>query len=315
MVGLRLGLCCINTELRKDNIFCSSGLIRRTFTVEKAKAKALSNIANIEPLMKWNFEHGIRHLRLSSDMFPHYTDPETESYTLDFAKEALAKIGVAAKKYGHRLTFHPGQFVLIGSKGDIFEKTILDLSLHADILDMIGIGERGVICIHFGGIYGDKEGTTRRWIDQFALLPLKVRAKVCIENCERAYCLRDCLDLAEQCKIPVIYDNLHNDCHNQIRDIEETDQERDDILDEVVATWRGCTPVMHIASQAPDKRIGAHSDFIQEIPGHFFDLADRNGIIIDIEVEAKMKELAILKLFAKHKGTVLEEYGRVLTTM
>ncbi len=41
---IELGLCCINTVLRKQKIYCSRTCIRRTFTVKKAKELALQNI-------------------------------------------------------------------------------------------------------------------------------------------------------------------------------------------------------------------------------------------------------------------------------
>ena len=47
---ISLGLCCINTELRskKPPVFCSRSCIRRTFTVESAKEKALQNVKDIK---------------------------------------------------------------------------------------------------------------------------------------------------------------------------------------------------------------------------------------------------------------------------
>ena len=149
-MSIQLGLCCINTELRKSGVFCSRTMIRKNFTVEKAKALALQNIADIEKLCKWNYNHNIFVLRLSSDIFPHFTDTETESYDLSFAMEALAEAGTAIKKYCQRITFHPGQYNQVGAKSkSVFEKTILDLKMHADILDAMGIDKNGILFKHF----------------------------------------------------------------------------------------------------------------------------------------------------------------------
>jgi UV DNA damage endonuclease len=315
--GIHLGLVCINSELRKKKIFNSRTMIRKNFTVEKAKEKALLNIEDIEPLIKWNYNNGIRHMRLSSDIFPHFTDPETESYTLDFAKKSLQEVGDIANKYKHSLTFHPGQYSIVGAKSrDIFEKTSLDLSMHADILDTIDTNhsenqQRGTICTHFGAIYDDKENTTRRWIEQFDELSKNVKNRLAIEHCERCYSISDSLALSEQCNIPVIYDNLHHKCYNELHNVKyDSSLEEYDtllhLLDQVVETWQGNTPIMHLAEQSLEekngkkKRIGAHSDYITEIPQEFFDIADRHGISINIEVEAKMKEQAILKLFNQY---------------
>ena len=80
MPTIQLGLCCINTELRKDNIFCSRTMNRKNFTVKKAKEIALQNINDIAKMCKWNYENNIFVLRLSSDMFPHFTDLDVEGW-------------------------------------------------------------------------------------------------------------------------------------------------------------------------------------------------------------------------------------------
>ena len=80
-----LGLCCINNTIRGKGVkgvFCSRSMIQKNFTVQKAQQYALQNIADITKLAKWNFEHNIFHLRLSSDILPHYTNS-------CFARDAL----------------------------------------------------------------------------------------------------------------------------------------------------------------------------------------------------------------------------------
>ena len=73
-------------------------------------------------------------MRLSSELFPHKSNPKAPNYTFDFSKELLLEIGNLAKKYGHRLTFHPGQYNVIGAQNiEIFEKTILDLDYQATV--------------------------------------------------------------------------------------------------------------------------------------------------------------------------------------
>lgn len=50
----------------------------------------------------------IRFLRLSSEMFP-FASHEKYGYNLEFADAELKAAGELARKYGHRLTMHPGQ--------------------------------------------------------------------------------------------------------------------------------------------------------------------------------------------------------------
>jgi UV DNA damage endonuclease len=303
---IKLGLCCINLELstQKKPITCNRSLIRRTFTVDKAKEKAIANVKDIIPLIEWNVKNNIHHLRLSSDMFPHFTDEETEEYTMDFCKEYLQQAGDYAKSVNHRLTMHPGQFNQVGAKSQkVFEKTIRDLSMHADILDNMGLSDDAILCVHGGGTYGDKEATIRRWVDQFDDLPRKIKKRLAIENCEKCYSLRDCLDIAEQTKIPVIYDNHHYNCYCQLHQ-DELHEDIDELIPEVIDSWKKSNriPVFHLSEQSPSKKIGAHSDYIDIIPQHMLNIPDLYDTDLHIEVEAKMKEKAILKLMKKYKN-------------
>ena len=303
--NIKLGLCCINNQLSKskNKISCNRTCIRKTFTVEKAKQLAIQNIEDIIPLLKWNDIHNIKHYRMSSNMLPHYTDPCTEKYTLDFAMNSFEKVGVVINNLNHRITMHPGQFCQIGAKSrDIFEKTIEDLKMHADIMDNMNINpDSGIICIHGGGIYGDKENTIRRWVEQYDELPLNVKNRLAIEHCEKCYSIIDVLNISEQTGIPVIYDNLHYECYNQLHPLDQIDN-IDDILPEVVETWnsRNSVPLMHIAQQKLDSKVGAHADYVDKIPEEIFKIIQELEINIDIEVEAKAKEDAIFKLHAKY---------------
>ena len=309
--SIRLGLCCINNELRKKGVFCSRTMIRKNFTVEKAKSLALQNIEDIITLCEWNHRHHISVLRLSSDIFPHFTDSEVESYDMEFAIESLKKAGDAARKYNQRITMHPAQFNQVGAKDeDVFEKTCKDLKMHADILDFMGIDEHGILCVHGGGVYNDKEKTIERWISNFSRLPENVKKRLCIENCERCYSVNDCLQIADACNIPLIFDTHHFQCFNLLYSTPSKKEKKgnigninvEDVLPRVVETWkrRGITPLFHISEQKEGARVGAHSDMIEVIPDYILNLPEKYQTTLDIEVEAKAKEAAILHLYKKY---------------
>ena len=176
-IRIRLGLCCLNNYLRekKPSIFCSRSLILATYKSkgsQEAIDRGLKNVQDIIKMLEWNKSHHIECFRLSSDLFPHYTNirhiDEDDRYMLSFAKDDLKKAGDYAKENGMRITMHPGQFNVIATTNDkVFENTIADLKMHADILDMMGMGDDAVIVIHGGGTYGDKEETIKRWIINF----------------------------------------------------------------------------------------------------------------------------------------------------
>ena len=296
---INLGLCCINTQLRKKGIFNSRNVIRRTFSIDRAKKLALENIKDLIPMIEYNNKNNIKCFRWSSDIFPHFTDSELEKYTIDFASEELKKAGDLANKYCQRIVMHPGQYNQVGAnKISVFEKTNEDLTHHANILDKAGINENGVIIVHGGGVYGDKENTKRRWIDQFDDLSRSVKNRLVIENCEHSYSVRDVLDLSQECKIPVVYDCHHYRCYCVLHEEEKVEKPRE-FMEEIVESWKDRKMLCHVSSQG-DGKIGHHADYIKNIPKHIFKIHEKFNVDIDLEVEAKMKEQAIFDLVKKY---------------
>lgn len=296
---IRLGLCCINTKLREKNIFCSRTIVRKNFSIKKAQELSLKNIEDIGKMAQWNHENNIHVFRISSDLFPHFTDNETEPYTIDFALEALKKAGELCKKYKQRITMHPGQYNQVGAKDDkIFKNTVKDLKMHADILDAMGMDQDSVLCVHGGGVYGNKKHTVERWVKQFSDLPENVQKRLAIENCEKCYSVVDCLEIAEKCSIPLIFDCHHYNCYSYYNKEEKEDIDIDDYMDRIVDTWkrRGIRPLFHVSEQRDGARVGTHSDFIEKLPEYYLSFPDKYGDL-DIEIEAKMKEQAIFKLY------------------
>ena len=151
---IQLGLCCLNTELRaeKPSVFASRTVILKTLAdkgVDFLKEKILQNLRDVLTIMDWNEENGIKVYRLSSEMFPHKSNPKAEDYTFDFAKDLLKQIGDKARLYNQRLTFHPGQFNILGSPHEkVLLNTITDLDYHASVLDLMGMDQNSVMVIH-----------------------------------------------------------------------------------------------------------------------------------------------------------------------
>lgn len=304
-----LGLCCINMTLRaqKPSIFVNR-TCRLSTAIEKGleyiQELTLQNLRDCVKLIEWNHQNGIKSYRMSSDMFPHISNPAfpDNNYSLDFAKPLLYEIGAKAYEYRQRLSMHPGQFNQIGAVSeDVFAKTVLELSCHAEILDIIEEDldfdeNKGIICIHGGGVYGNKEKTIERWCENFYRLPENVQGRIAIENCEKCYNVQDCLQISKRLNIPVIFDIHHYQCYNMLHPSEEVMEIRK-VIRKVFKTWarRELKPYCHISEQGSGKT-GHHSDYITKIPDCFLEA----GVEFTLDVEAKMKERAILKLINYH---------------
>ena len=238
---------------------------------------------------------------MSSELFPHKTNPKVENYNYDFAEKLLKTIGKKAKLYNQRLTFHPGHFNVVGTPNkEYFKHTCEDLKYHADVLDLMDCDKNSVMVVHGGGIYGDKEKTKKRWCNQYNLLSENVKKRLVLENCEKKFSIQDCLDISKVIGIPVVFDTHHYTCYSQLHPDEFQKPEKD-YIKEILDTWakKNIKPKFHISEQGIGK-IGHHSQFVETIPDFLLEIPQKYNIDIDIMIEAKAKEQAILKLYDKY---------------
>ena len=303
---IQLGLCCLNITLReqKPSVFMSRKMIMRTIQekgIDVLKEKILQNLDDLLKMIEWNENNGIKVFRLSSELFPHKTNPGIEDYSYDFALEKLKAAGDLAKKYNQRLTFHPGQYNVLGTpKPDVLKKTIEDLTYHADVLDLMGMGNDSVMVIHGGGVYGEKEKTIDRWCENYEKLPENVKNRLVLENCERSFSIKDCIAISQKVGVPIVFDTHHYECYKLLHPKEKFEPV-DYYIGFILESWnkKNIKPKFHVSEQGTG-RCGHHSDFIETIPDYLLNIPDLYAIDIDIMIEAKMKELAIFKLYEKY---------------
>lgn len=195
-------------------------------------------------------EH-LRMLRLSSDILPFYSHPEVADFYREPEVQALlasqfARLGEQARSNGIRLSMHPGQFCVLGSdKPRVVENSLAEFEYHADMIRMMGYGERfqDFKCnVHIAGRLG-AEGVRHVW----PRLSETARNCITFENEEKTYGVDDCLKLADLA--PVVLD-IHHCWINEDRYIEHDDPRLARILD----SWRGVRPTMHY-SQPPESLI------------------------------------------------------------
>lgn len=295
--NFRLGYACICTELRKNDIFASRTVrlaTLKTKGIDYVKELALQNLRDLLLILKWNKEHDIYFYRLSSEMFPFAGHLE-HGYSLEFADSLLKEIGKYARDNNMRLTMHPGQYDVLSSPSDtVIANTVSDLKNHCEILDRMGMGLDSVMIIHGGGVYGNKPESLKRLEDNIMKLPENVRNRLVLENCEMSYCVEDLLDISEKIGIPIVLDFHHDDIYGSSKPIEE-------YFDRVFDVWhkRGIKPKVHVSNSVPgikenDSKTARrkHSDYIQFLHNSLLTIK----FPIDVMLECKMKEQAILRL-------------------
>jgi UV damage endonuclease UvdE len=285
---IQLGLVCLNTELRKKGIFCSRKPILRTMEekgIDYWKTICLQNCSDLFTMLRWNLENNIHVMRISSGLFPHYSNNRVswnKDMNLDFAKKQLADIGFFAISNNIRLTFHPGQYNVVGSPNETaFQNTVRELDYHAELLDTMCCPPDSVMVVHGGGIYNDKEKTKARWVSNYKTLPERVKRRLVLENCEKCFNIVDCLDIAEQIDIPVVFDTHHFECY-QILHPKESFKDPSFYMEQICDTWirKNLKPKFHVSEQRVGSKTGAHSDLIDKIPQYLLDIPTLHNIYI-----------------------------------
>jgi len=286
---MNLGYACINMSMGKK-VSTNRNMVKRTFKqkgLDYVSELALLNARDVIKILEWNRLNGIKFFRLSSTIVPwgdHIDLTKLKDYKE--IKSELKKAGDFAKFWGIRITSHPGPFnVLVSPNEDVVEKTIADLELHGKIFDMMGLSKTpyNKINIHCNGVYGDKKAAMDRFCKNFKRLSNSVRSRLTVENDDKAsmYSVCDLMYIHEKIGIPIVFDYHHYKfCKGVLTE--------DEALEMAVSTWPwNIRPVVHYSESREGNKPQAHSDYIKQLPNTY-------GFDVDIMVEAKAKELAIL---------------------
>jgi UV DNA damage endonuclease len=122
-----------------------------------------------------------------------------------------------------------------------------------------------------------------RFCKNFKRLSKSVQSRLTVENDDKAsmYSVCDLMYIHERIGIPIVFDYHHYKfCPGVLSE--------DEALELAASTWPcGITPVVHYSESKEGSKPQAHSDYIKQLPNTY-------GINVDIMVEAKAKELAIL---------------------
>ena len=298
---MNLGYACINLSLGKK-ITPNRTMIKKTFLakgLDYVSDLVLLNVTDLEKIIDWNEQNGIKFYRMSSDMFPWATEYEfTQLKDWLAIKTILERIGSKASLYGQRLTFHPGPFcVLTSPKESVVQNTINDLEVHGRIMDAMKLSQTpyNKINIHCNGVYGDKKSAMDRFIANFKRLSKSVQNRLTIENDDKAsmYSVKDLMYIHNAINIPIVFDYHHHKfCTGDLTE--------EQALKLAITTWpEDITPAVHYSESATDKKPQAHSDYISE-------RIDTYGVKVDIMVEAKQKDLTILKYRENNYGLLRE---------
>ena len=310
-----IGYACINMQLSYPQqyggkekgvqpITTGRSMIRRTFDtkgVDYASEITLKNCMDLDRIIDWNILNNYKFFRITSGLAPWKSEYEwTDLKDLKQIQIYLHSAGVKVDTHGVRITSHPGPFnVLTSPHEHVVENCIGDLTMHADVFDMMSLSHTpyNKINIHIGGAYGDKPKSMERFCKNFERLPHSVQSRLTVENDDKAslYSTKELYDeVYTRIGVPIVFDyHHHRFCTGDM-----TEQEA---LELAMSTWGDIKPVVHYSEsktlEDETAKPQAHSDYI-------YSKIDTYGHDLDIVVEAKAKELTVLNYlsnFSKHK--------------
>jgi len=185
---------------------------------------------------------------------------------------------------------HPGQYTLINSADHrTVQNSVKELRYHADVLDALGLDATAKIQVHVGGVYGDKPASMRRFVQQYRILDPAIKRRLVIENDDRSYTVADCLSIASETGIPVLFDVFHHELNG-------TGTLDSDYLNRTWRTWQqgDGIPMVDYSSQKPGGVRVHHAETIDT--EHFCNFLYRTRPQdFDIMLEIKDKDRSALK--------------------
>ncbi len=270
------------------------------------------SLEHLRAILDYLARHDIAMYRFASGLAPYASHPElTQFHTqLDECAAELAAVGELVRRRGIRLSSHPGQYTVLNSEDPgVRRLAAAELEVQAGLLDRLGCGPEAVVVLHVGGAAGGPAAAFDRFEAGVERLSDAARARLVIENDDRSFGLAEVLELSARTGLRVVWDALHHRCVDTagIGDAEA--------LRLAFATWSaGVRPKIHFSSPRLDlgekvmrqgrrvirrpvlPQLRAHADFVDPMAFEYFLRLAADGRDFDVMLEAKAKDLALLRL-------------------
>ncbi|MCX7844891.1 MAG: UV DNA damage repair endonuclease UvsE [Candidatus Bipolaricaulota bacterium] len=287
---MRIGYPCINLSLpcRPSRTFRLANL-----AWERLRETLAGNLACLEAIVRWNAQHGLLFLRITSDLVPLASHPQNRFPWDEAFAERFGEIGALIRSLGMRISMHPGQYTLLNSpRKEVVAAAVRDLAYHARVLDLLGLDRTAKIQIHVGGVYGDKARAMERFVRAVEALPPGIRERLAVENDEKFYTVSEVLRLCRITGLPAVFDVFHH----------ELNPDGTSVAEALVAqreTWgpEDGLPIVDYSSPLPGGRPGSHAYELNE--AHFLRFLEASRPHdFDLMLEVKDKERSALRALA-----------------
>lgn len=287
------------------------------------------SLERLHDILDYLERHDIRMYRLPTGLAPYASHPDMPQFhrQVEECADELARTGALVRERGIRLSSHPGQYTVLNSESAATQAAaVAELEVQAALLDAMALGPEAVVVLHVGGVAGGRDAAFDRFLAGFEQLSERARARLVIENDDRTFSLADVVELAGRTGLRVVWDVLHHRCHDP------AGMSNREALAAALSTWRDGrgVPKIHYSSPRLDveerrvkvgrrlqtkfvlPQLRAHADLIDPIGFEAFLRDAPDGRSFDIMLEAKAKDLALLRLREQlaERGLV-SEGGRI----
>jgi len=291
-----LGLVCLTSdELPKDDRISFRTLTRKSLLsmsyddrVRKIDEIYRYNIEMLDKAIMYCVNNSIGMYRVSSSMFPFadWKEDSTFGTLLELYADELAAVGLVAKLANIRIVIHPDQFCVLSSdSAEIVTNSIRTLEHHAWLMDAMNLPHSPWAAMN---LHGGKKNRPDQLRNTILGLPVGIRSRLTLENCEYSYDVNALYDVCSSTNVPILFDFHHEAVHHRYHsygvDGIHTAYRR------ALETWEEPTiNLTHLSNGIDGIHDRRHSKLITDFP----ELAKT---VPYCEIEAKGKELAIFGL-------------------
>lgn len=309
---VRLGYVAISMKLGKK-VTSSSTVTFKNYNklstkeekINKLKVVALSNLNDLEKILRYNVGNNIHFYRITSALIPLVTHPEVGYWGhREMFKKDFEYIGRIINNNKIRIDTHPDEFNVLNSINPrVVANTKINLICQAEWFEDLNY-DMGKMILHVGGATGGKDQGIKRFINNFNEYPEEITSKLILENDDKIYTAKEVLKLCNVLKIPMVLDVHHHNCNNDGEKVEE-------FLESIFNTWNRekLPPKIHFSSPREFINDRKHADYIN--PYDFIEFIEKAKILdrdFDVMLECKMKDEALYKLASDIKK-IKPEYG------
>ena len=287
---IRLGYACISNIIETTSSKTTTlTYYKKLDTISKQNKIDLiikENLDNLESLIKYNIKNNIHFFRITAKLIPLM---DIVYIDLNKYKDRFNEIGYLVNKNKMRVDVHADAYCVLNSLNETVVLNSIKLLNNLKItMDMFNCDYN--IILHIGSKTNGIKDSIKRFKNNYNLLDEELKNKIIIENDDKNFNVYQTLKLCEDLNIPMCLDYHHHICNKCTKNIEY-------YLPRIYKTFKNLTPKMHYSSPKSKKEFRTHNEFINSNEFiNFLNILQKFNTDTDIMLEAKAKDLALIKL-------------------